>query len=87
VTREEHDGPHRDPEGRGGASDVEPLIPVQDELNCRLSDRGYRISVKREPHGVAGALLDESVQQTLCLCGMGAPTAKAASKDFVYFPV
>jgi hypothetical protein len=29
-----------------GASEVEPLIPVQDELNCRLSDRGYRITMQ-----------------------------------------
>jgi len=29
-----------------GASDVEPLIPVQDELNCRLSDRAYRITMQ-----------------------------------------
>jgi hypothetical protein len=29
-----------------GASDVEALIPVQDELNCRLSDRAYRITMQ-----------------------------------------
>ncbi|MGF1632590.1 MAG: hypothetical protein ACFCVE_01965 [Phycisphaerae bacterium] len=29
-----------------GASDVEPLIPLQDELNTRLSDRGYRIAMQ-----------------------------------------
>ena len=29
-----------------GASDVEPLIPVQDEINCRLSDRAYRITMQ-----------------------------------------
>lgn len=27
-----------------GLSDVEPLIPLQDELNTRLSDRGNRIT-------------------------------------------
>jgi hypothetical protein len=30
----------------GGASDVEPLIPLQDELNTRLSDRAYRIALQ-----------------------------------------
>jgi SPP1 Gp6-like portal protein len=29
-----------------GASDVEPLLPVQDEINCRLSDRAYRITMQ-----------------------------------------
>ncbi|HEY7117739.1 MAG TPA: phage portal protein [Tepidisphaeraceae bacterium] len=29
-----------------GASDVEPLIPLQDELNTRLSDRAHRISLQ-----------------------------------------
>jgi hypothetical protein len=29
----------------GGKSDVEPLIPLQDELNTRLSDRAYRITM------------------------------------------
>jgi Phage portal protein, SPP1 Gp6-like len=29
-----------------GASDVEPLIPLQDELNTRLSDRAYRITMQ-----------------------------------------
>src|SRR5439155_23170359 len=29
-----------------GASDVEPLIPLQDELNTRLSDRAYRITLQ-----------------------------------------
>jgi hypothetical protein len=29
-----------------GASDVEPLIPVQDEINARLSDRAYRITMQ-----------------------------------------
>ena len=29
-----------------GMSDVEPLIPVQDEINVRLSDRGYRITMQ-----------------------------------------
>jgi hypothetical protein len=29
-----------------GLSDVEPLIPVQDEINCRLSDRAYRITMQ-----------------------------------------
>lgn len=28
-----------------GASDVEPLIPLQDELNTRLSDRAHRIAM------------------------------------------
>jgi hypothetical protein len=28
-----------------GRSDVEPLMPLQDELNTRLSDRAYRISM------------------------------------------
>ena len=30
----------------GGASDVEPLMPLQDELNTRLSDRAYRITMR-----------------------------------------
>jgi hypothetical protein len=30
----------------GGAGDVEPLIPMQDELNTRLSDRSYRITMQ-----------------------------------------
>jgi hypothetical protein len=30
----------------GGASDVEPLIPLQDELNTRLSDRANRITLQ-----------------------------------------
>jgi hypothetical protein len=30
----------------GGASDVEPLIPLQDELNTRLSDRASRITMQ-----------------------------------------
>jgi len=30
----------------GGASDVEPLIPLQDELNTRLSDRASRITLQ-----------------------------------------
>jgi hypothetical protein len=30
----------------GGASDVEPLIPLQDELNTRLSDRAHRITMQ-----------------------------------------
>src|SRR5207244_11893591 len=29
-----------------GASDVEPLIPLQDELNTRLSDRANRITLQ-----------------------------------------
>ncbi len=29
-----------------GGSDVEPLIPLQDELNTRLSDRAYRITMQ-----------------------------------------
>jgi hypothetical protein len=29
-----------------GASDVEPLMPLQDELNTRLSDRAYRITMR-----------------------------------------
>ncbi len=29
-----------------GASDVEPLIPLQDELNTRLSDRAHRIAIQ-----------------------------------------
>jgi len=29
-----------------GAGDVEPLIPLQDELNTRLSDRAHRISLQ-----------------------------------------
>jgi hypothetical protein len=29
-----------------GGSDVEPLIPLQDELNTRLSDRAYRITLQ-----------------------------------------
>jgi hypothetical protein len=29
-----------------GASDVEPLIPLQDELNTRLSDRAHRITLQ-----------------------------------------
>ncbi len=29
-----------------GASDVEPLMPLQDELNTRLSDRAYRLSMQ-----------------------------------------
>jgi hypothetical protein len=29
-----------------GASEVEPLIPIQDEINTRLCDRGYRISMQ-----------------------------------------
>jgi len=34
-----------DPLAYEGASDVEPLIPLQDELNTRLSDRAYRIAM------------------------------------------
>lgn len=30
----------------GGASDVEPLLPLQDELNTRLSDRAHRITMQ-----------------------------------------
>ena len=30
----------------GGNSDVEPLIPLQDELNTRLSDRAHRIAMQ-----------------------------------------
>jgi hypothetical protein len=30
----------------GGSSDVEPLIPLQDELNTRLSDRASRITLQ-----------------------------------------
>lgn len=29
-----------------GLSDVEPLIPLQDELNTRLSDRGHRLAMQ-----------------------------------------
>ncbi len=29
-----------------GASDVEPLVPLQDELNTRLSDRAHRIALQ-----------------------------------------
>lgn len=29
-----------------GQSDVDPLIPIQDEINVRLSDRGYRITMQ-----------------------------------------
>ncbi|MGH7214710.1 MAG: phage portal protein [Tepidisphaeraceae bacterium] len=29
-----------------GASDVEPLVPLQDELNTRLSDRAHRITMQ-----------------------------------------
>lgn len=31
-----------------GASDVEPLMPLQDELNTRLSDRAYRITMQSQ---------------------------------------
>ena len=34
-----------DPQSYDGQSDVEPLIPLQDELNTRLSDRAYRIAM------------------------------------------
>ena len=34
-----------DPMGYDGVSDVEQLIPLQDELNTRLSDRAYRIAM------------------------------------------
>jgi hypothetical protein len=30
----------------GGVSDVEPLLPLQDELNTRLSDRAHRITMQ-----------------------------------------
>jgi hypothetical protein len=30
----------------GGLSDVEPLIPLQDELNTRLSDRAHRVTMQ-----------------------------------------
>ena len=29
-----------------GGSDVEPLLPLQDELNTRLSDRAHRITMQ-----------------------------------------
>jgi hypothetical protein len=32
------------PGAYGGAGDVEPLIPLQDELNTRLSDRAHRVT-------------------------------------------
>jgi len=32
------------PGSYGGLSDVEPLIPLQDELNTRLSDRAHRVT-------------------------------------------
>ncbi|MDB5326467.1 MAG: Phage portal protein Gp6-like, partial [Phycisphaerales bacterium] len=35
-----------DPLSYDGVSDVEPLIPLQDELNTRLSDRAYRIAMQ-----------------------------------------
>lgn len=35
-----------DPLGFDGVSDVEQLIPLQDELNTRLSDRAYRIALQ-----------------------------------------
>jgi hypothetical protein len=34
-----------DPLAYHGASDVEPLLPLQDELNTRLSDRAHRIAM------------------------------------------
>lgn len=34
------------PHEYSGQSDVEPLIPIQDEINTRLSDRGYRITMQ-----------------------------------------
>lgn len=34
-----------DPLSYCGASDVEPLIPIQDELNTRLSDRAHRVAM------------------------------------------
>ncbi|HEX8342779.1 MAG TPA: phage portal protein [Tepidisphaeraceae bacterium] len=34
-----------DPLSYVGASDVEPLLPLQDELNTRLSDRAHRIAM------------------------------------------
>ena len=42
-----------------GISEVEPLIPLQDELNTRLSDRAYRLSM-------------QSFKMYLCK-GLGAP--------------
>jgi hypothetical protein len=33
-------------EAGAGLSDVEPLIPLQDELNTRLSDRAYRVTLQ-----------------------------------------
>lgn len=35
-----------DPLAYDGVSDVEPLMPLQDELNTRLSDRAYRIALQ-----------------------------------------
>jgi hypothetical protein len=35
-----------EPFAHGGVSDVEPLIPLQDELNTRLSDRAHRVTLQ-----------------------------------------
>jgi len=34
------------PEGEPAPGEVEPLIPMQDELNTRLSDRAYRVTLQ-----------------------------------------
>jgi len=39
-----------------GAGDVEPLIPLQDELNTRLSDRAYRVALHSMPMYLAVGL-------------------------------
>ncbi len=43
-----------------GLSDVEPLIPLQDELNTRLSDRAHRVTLQSFKLYLAKGLDDES---------------------------
>ncbi len=42
----------------GGRGEIEPLIPMQDELNVRLSDRAYRMALTSAPMFLAAGIGD-----------------------------
>src|SRR5205823_3723184 len=48
-----------------GTSEVEPLIPLQDELNTRLSDRAYRITMQAFKMFLAKGVGDGFIDQPI----------------------
>ncbi|AQQ09778.1 Phage portal protein, SPP1 Gp6-like protein [Sedimentisphaera cyanobacteriorum] len=53
------------PQSYEGASDVAPLIPLQDELNTRLSDRAFRVTMQSFKLYLAKGLEDPGAKEVV----------------------